>query len=70
MYLIAERLKRPMRKFYGGKWVSFLGIPPFTLLFALMMIGEVWRQRAKRRRREQRLRGNPKVNKAFIGSWF
>lgn len=70
MYLIAERLKRPMRKFYGGKWVSFMGIPPLTLIFALMMIIEMWRQRAKRRRRRQRLRGNSNVNSAFIGSWF
>ncbi|MBO9633838.1 MAG: efflux RND transporter permease subunit [Chitinophagaceae bacterium] len=70
MYLIAERLKRPMRKFYGGKWVSFMGIPPLTLIFAFMMIIEIWRQRAKRRRRAQRLRNDPHVNKAFIGSWF
>src|SRR4030095_261990 len=27
-YRIAERWKRPMRRMYGGKWVSFLGIPP------------------------------------------
>ena len=23
MYLVAERLRRPMRKMYGGKWISF-----------------------------------------------
>ena len=23
MYLIAERLRRPMRRTYGGKWISF-----------------------------------------------
>src|SRR5206468_7226022 len=28
MYLISERLKRPMRTMYGGKWISLLGIPP------------------------------------------
>src|SRR4030095_2740995 len=38
MYLIAERLKRPMRRMYGGKWVSFLGIPPLTILFLFLMI--------------------------------
>jgi multidrug efflux pump len=70
MYLIAERLRRPMRNFYGGKWVSFMGIPPLTLLFAFMMILEMWRQRAKRRRRARRLSDNPNVNRAFIGSWF
>jgi ABC-type Fe3+ transport system permease subunit len=70
MYLIAERLRRPMRNFYGGKWVSFMGIPPLTLLFAFMMILEMWRQRAKRRRRARRMADNPNVNRAFIGSWF
>jgi multidrug efflux pump subunit AcrB len=33
MYLIAERLKRPMRRQFGGTWISMLGIPPLTLLF-------------------------------------
>lgn len=70
MYLIAERLRRPMRNFYGGKWVSFMGIPPLTLVFALMMIVEVFRYYIKRRRRERRLFNNPNVNKAFTGSWF
>ena len=38
MYLIAERLRRPMRKMYGGKWISMLGIPPLTLVFLLLML--------------------------------
>src|SRR6185295_7459215 len=38
MYLIAERLRRPMRQMYGGKWVSILGIPPLTLIFIPLMI--------------------------------
>ena len=38
MYLIAERLKRPMRRMYGGKWISFVGIPPLILLFIPLMI--------------------------------
>jgi multidrug efflux pump subunit AcrB len=33
MYLIAERLRRPMRRMYGGKWISMLGIPPLTPVF-------------------------------------
>jgi multidrug efflux pump subunit AcrB len=33
MYLIAERLKRPMRNMFGGKWISFMGIPPLIFLF-------------------------------------
>ncbi len=38
MYLIYERLKRPMRRHYGGRWISFMGIPPLTLLFIPLMI--------------------------------
>jgi len=38
MYLIAERLRRPMRKMFGGKWISFLGIPPFTPLFLYLIM--------------------------------
>jgi multidrug efflux pump len=38
MYLIAERLKRPMRKMYGGTWISFLGIPPMTPIFLYLMM--------------------------------
>jgi hypothetical protein len=37
MYLIAERLRRPMRNMYGGKWISFLGIPPFTPVFLYLV---------------------------------
>ena len=70
MYLIAERLRRPMRNFYGGKWVSFMGIPPLTIIFAFMMIGEVIRYYYKRARRRRRLANSPNVNKSFIGSWF
>jgi Cu/Ag efflux pump CusA len=32
MYLIAERLKRPMRNLFGGKWVSFLGLLPIVAI--------------------------------------
>ena len=38
MYLIAERLKRPMRRMFGGKWISFLGIPPFTPIFLYLVM--------------------------------
>jgi len=38
MYLIAERLRRPMRKMWGGKWISFLGIPPFTPIFLYLIM--------------------------------
>jgi len=40
MYLISERLRRPMRKFYGTKWVALLGFtgPVFFLLLIPMWI--------------------------------
>jgi multidrug efflux pump len=38
MYLLAERLRRPMRRMYGGKWISFLGIPPFTPIFLYLVM--------------------------------
>jgi len=70
MYLIAERLKRPMRRMYGGKWISMMGIPPLTLVFLLLMVGTMLKHRFKRIRRARKFAGNDKVNKAFIGSWF
>lgn len=71
MYLIAERLKRPMRNMYGGKWVSFLGIPPLTPLFILLMIFTMIYHRYKVARRRRKLAGKKeKVNEAFIGSWL
>ena len=68
MYLIAERLRRPMRRQFGGKWISMLGIPPFTIIFMLLMIYTMIRQRISTARRRRKL-GNS-VNKAWIGSWF
>jgi multidrug efflux pump subunit AcrB len=40
MYLIAERLKRPMLQFFHGRWVSFLGLVPplFFLLTGFMYL--------------------------------
>ena len=40
MYLITERLRRPMSKFYGTKWVALLGFtgPLFFLLLIPMWI--------------------------------
>ena len=38
MYLIAERLRRPMRNMYGGKWISFVAIPPLTPIFLYFMM--------------------------------
>jgi multidrug efflux pump subunit AcrB len=60
MYLIYERLRRPMRRHFGGKWISFLGIPPFTIIFLLLMfVTIIWHrfEVATRRRRLQGRRG-------------
>ncbi len=52
MYLIAERLRRPMRNMYGGKWISMMGIPPLTLLFIPLMAITSVRQRQERLQKE------------------
>jgi multidrug efflux pump len=69
MYLIAERLRRPMRRMYGGKWISFLGIPPLTFVFMPLMLVTWIAHKTDVARRKRKL--NPKkVNDAFVGSWF
>ncbi|MGN6618881.1 MAG: hypothetical protein ACTHJ5_17030, partial [Ilyomonas sp.] len=71
MYIIAERLKRPMRRVFGGKWVSFMGIPPLTFIFLIIMIPVTLVVHLMDvRRRRMRLATSTKVNKSFIGSWF
>jgi ABC-type Fe3+ transport system permease subunit len=67
MYLIAERLKRPMRRMFGGKWISMLGIPPFTLLFMPLMIIALWKHRKDVKRRKSN--GN-RSNDQWNESWF
>ncbi|RYY60194.1 MAG: efflux RND transporter permease subunit [Chitinophagaceae bacterium] len=69
MYLIAERLRRPMRRHYGGKWVSFMGIPPLILAFIPMMIVSMVLHRRDVRRRRRRIKGE-EATEAFLGSWF
>ncbi|WP_207491958.1 efflux RND transporter permease subunit [Aridibaculum aurantiacum] len=68
MYLISERLRRPMRRHYGGKWISFMGIPPLTLLFIPLIIVSVIRHRREVKRRYRRLK--VKADKTWIESWF
>jgi multidrug efflux pump subunit AcrB len=70
MYLIAERLRRPMRNMYGGKWISMLGIPPATILFIPLMLITMVLHMVKRARRARKMGANQKVNESFIGSWF
>src|SRR5439155_1126289 len=55
MYLIAERLKRPMQRQFGGKWVSMLGIPPLTLVFIPMMLYTMLKHRLEVNRRRRKL---------------
>lgn len=69
MYLIAERLRRPMRRLFGGKWISMLGIPPLTIIFLLLIIVTSISHSFDKARRRRKLVGE-KVNDAFIGSWF
>ena len=68
MYLIAERLRRPMRRHFGGKWISFLGIPPFTFIFILLMFWTMIVHSFEVARRRRKLNG--KVGEAWIRSWF
>ena len=70
MYVMAERLRRPMQQMYGGRWVSLAAIPPVTPVFILMILGTMVRQRYKVARRKRKLKNSDTVNKAFIGSWF
>jgi multidrug efflux pump len=68
MYLIALRLKRPMRKMYGGKWISMLGIPPLTFIFIPLMFITVFVHNRKVARRRRRL--GPNAPEAIVGSWL
>lgn len=70
MYLIAERLKRPMQKQYGGKWISFMGIPPLIFLFIVLMFRTMFKQRKKVAARKKRLANDLNASEAFIGSWL
>jgi len=67
MYLIAERLRRPMRKMFGGTWISFLGIPPFTFIFLFLMVAAMIKQKIKVKARKNKLRN---AGETFVGSWF
>ncbi len=68
MYLIAERLRRPMRRHFGGRWISMMGIPPLTLVFIPMVIYTMIKHQLEVRRRSRRLQGS--ADKTWIKSWF
>jgi len=67
MYLIAERLRRLMRKMFGGTWISFLGIPPFTFIFLFLMVAAMIKQKIKVKARKNKLQN---AGETFVGSWF
>lgn len=67
MYLITERLRRPMRKMFGGTWISFLGIPPFTFIFLFLMVAAMIKQKIKVKVRKNKLQN---AGETFVGSWF
>jgi len=69
MYLIAERLKRPMRRHYGGRWISIMGIPPLTPLFLLLMFVSMFRHNADVKRRKRK-KLEVKYGEKWSGSWF
>nr|MCU0395151.1 efflux RND transporter permease subunit [Chitinophagaceae bacterium] len=68
MYIIAERLRRPMRRMFGGKWISFLAIPPLTVVFIPLVIVAAIIQRFKVAAR--RRRAGSKADLTWTGSWF
>ena len=68
MYLIAERLRRPMRRHFGGKWISMLGIPPLTILFIPLVFVTMYlhKRNVKRRIAMRNANGDATVN----GTWY
>ena len=70
MYLIAERLKRPMRNMFGGKWISFMGIPPLIFLFMPLMIVTAFRYLRDVKRRRNKLKNDEAASETWNGSWF
>jgi multidrug efflux pump len=70
MYLIAERLKRPMRRYFGGKWVSMMGIPPLTFIFLIIMIPYTLIKHAVEKSKRRRHLAGQGVSETWIGSWF
>ena len=67
MYLIAERLRRPMRRMFGGKWISMMGIPPLIFAFIPLMIVTAVKHRFDVARRKRKLQTD---DTTFAGSWF
>jgi multidrug efflux pump subunit AcrB len=68
MYMIAERLRRPMRRMYGGKWISILAIPPLTPIFIILVFVTMFIHRIEVKKRLAR--AGSKADKILLGSWL
>jgi multidrug efflux pump subunit AcrB len=68
MYLIAERLRRPMQRMFGGKWISMLAIPPLTPIFLILVFVAIILHRKEVRNRYKRAEN--KGDATWIESWF
>jgi len=57
-----------MRRHFGGKWISMLGIPPLTIIFIPFVFVTMFihKRNVKRRRASQNANGDPTIN----GSWY
>ncbi|HVY76814.1 MAG TPA: hypothetical protein VG890_18430, partial [Puia sp.] len=61
---------RPMRRYFGGRWVSLMGIPPLTIIFLVVMIPyTLIRHRFEVLRRQRKFAGKA-VGKAWTNAWF
>lgn len=68
MYLMAERLRRPMQRMYGGKWISLLAIPPLTPIFLILVFVTMIKHRIEVKQRYKR--AGKDADKTLIESWF
>ncbi|MEI9955792.1 MAG: hypothetical protein WDM90_05645 [Ferruginibacter sp.] len=59
-----------MRRMFGGKWISFMGIPPLIFLFIPLMIIAMIRHRVEVKRRARRLKDDKNAGEKWNGSWF
>jgi hypothetical protein len=59
-----------MRNMFGGKWISFMGIPPLIFLFMPLMIVAYIRHARDVRRRQRRLQNDTAASSTWNGSWL
>ena len=59
-----------MRSMFGGKWISFMGIPPLIFLFMPLMIATAIRHNMDVKRRRRKLKDDPAASETWYGSWF